>query len=914
MFGNKVFLTYKRKRQSLNSSFIHGDCGQNSVCEDAHNDKQTVGKSSEKHQEKPMDTSDGKKPFFKQPACSSLFPFQNADDPKTGEIGNYDATEIMAKHESFSITHACEDNIKRDADELPPVEKASENDCDNQRNSYAEESSGNGCDNHSNKIISPPVNLDAGNDFNLVNSETLITRELSSACVNKSHVSNNSVEEPTDLQSKENLENPSGHMVSQTNLTSPIITFNRCYKRKKGSEQSNLLHKKENVSVLTKWSMLANGNPCSSNESSSEECPVDNGPDLNQSVELSERGKTLGKTQDETSCRSCSMVFLTDLNQSAELSARGELCQTQEKVKSIDFPCCCGVVSDTCMTDVREQLYHGEDSVKNASLTDVAGEPSNSGLIHKEDRHLCKDGQEVSVKVDSRDPYAIATSADQELEKFQLLECEVIKNVMCNDMMKIGERQPQIDVPANTTEEHAVDLNLGAEKCHPLHLRMRTLGAKLESTSSSSAIAEDQVSELDFLNSRNTQLVSEGKAIDGVCSSSTQPQSSDLMMSEERMNAQQTKSDQPKVMPLISLSLGLSLPMELKTGGSDSANCLSVLSLSNSTTETRNIVQDGLCQSSPANWKPMLNRHQAVLDNIVHRTRTSNERGNFLEYLKPHPIMWSEEELDYLWVGVRRHGRGNWEAMLRDPRLRFSPSRLPGDLAERWEGEQLKLLNDISVPQFTYPAAALHGNFFYLDSKSSLWESNCNHLKKSLTRYNFQSNSTEHSYRPTMHYRKASCNNIDKYELGFYHSPGSLSIRRETSYSNDYPFNCLAATNNLPHWLREAVNTPPPKLVMPNMAARISLNSHPEMPGASDQCFNAGKSCFVPQNWFHGLRPNGLHMSNGSNSSTYSRRKYGVVKMNKSLEHCVRKSDELIVIDSDTSSEETISDDHRASL
>ena len=57
------------------------------------------------------------------------------------------------------------------------------------------------------------------------------------------------------------------------------------------------------------------------------------------------------------------------------------------------------------------------------------------------------------------------------------------------------------------------------------------------------------------------QLISEGKAIDGVCSSSTQPQ---LMMSEERMNVQHTKTDQPKLMPVISLSLGLSLPMEHK--------------------------------------------------------------------------------------------------------------------------------------------------------------------------------------------------------------------------------------------------------------------------------------------------------------------------------------------------------------
>ncbi|RDX81106.1 Protein CHROMATIN REMODELING 4, partial [Mucuna pruriens] len=906
MFGNKVFLTYKRKRQSLNSSFTHGNCCQNSECEDARNcsssaqakhDKQTAEKSSEKHEETPMDTSDEKMPCLRQPDCSSQLPVQSPDGPKIGELGNFDATEMMATtHKSFSTTHPCEDNIKRDdVGELPPVEKTSQNDCDIQRNSHASESSGNGCDNCSNKkIVSPPVELDAGNDFNLVNSETLITREFSSSCVNKSPVLNNSVDEPTDSHSKDNFRNPTGHMVLQTNLTSPLVTFNRCYKRKKGLDgtdrQSNLMHKKEKISVLTKWSMLANGNTCSSGESSSEECPVDNVPDLNQSMELSERGKALNETQDETSCRSSSMVFLTDLNQSAELSERGEPCESQEKV---------------WLPDMREQLCHGEDSVKNASHTDRTGEPCHSCLIHKEDQHIHKDCQEVSIKVDSGDPYPAAATTDQELEKSQLLACEAIENVLCNDKMKIGEHQPQLDMPVNPAEEHAVDLNLGAEK-HSLHLRMRTLGTKLESTSSSSAIAEDQVSELDFFNSRNTQLISEGKAIDGVCSSSTQPQSACLMMSEERMNVQQTITDQPKLMPMISLSLGLSIPMELQTRGSDSVNSLSVLSLSNSTTEARDNVHDGLCWPSSPNRKPLLPRHQVVLDNIAHRTRALNERGNFQEYLKPHPITWSEEELDFLWIGVRRHGRGNWDAMLRDPRLRFSPLRAPGDLAERWEDEQLKLLNDIGVPQFMNPAAAaaaasLQGNLFYLDPKSSFWESN-NPLKKSHARFNFQSNATAHNHRSTIHSRKASYN-MDKYELGFFNSPGSLNISRENTYSNDFPFNRSAMMNNLPHWLREAVNTPP------NMSAAISSSSDPQMPGASDRCFNVGgKSCFLTQNWFSGLRPN-----NGSHYSTYSRRKYGVVKMNKSLEHRVRKPDDLIIIDSDTSSEETISDDHGTS-
>ncbi|KAM0920444.1 hypothetical protein ACQ4PT_007503 [Festuca glaucescens] len=53
---------------------------------------------------------------------------------------------------------------------------------------------------------------------------------------------------------------------------------------------------------------------------------------------------------------------------------------------------------------------------------------------------------------------------------------------------------------------------------------------------------------------------------------------------------------------------------------------------------------------------------------------------------------WSEEELDFLWIGVRRYGTNNWNAMMRDTRLRFSSSRVPEDLAKQWDKEQKKLL------------------------------------------------------------------------------------------------------------------------------------------------------------------------------------------------------------------------------
>lgn len=57
-----------------------------------------------------------------------------------------------------------------------------------------------------------------------------------------------------------------------------------------------------------------------------------------------------------------------------------------------------------------------------------------------------------------------------------------------------------------------------------------------------------------------------------------------------------------------------------------------------------------------------------------------------------HPAPWSEEELDFLWIGVRRYGVNNWSAMLRDTRLQFLNSRMPEELAKQWDKEQKKLL------------------------------------------------------------------------------------------------------------------------------------------------------------------------------------------------------------------------------
>lgn len=92
----------------------------------------------------------------------------------------------------------------------------------------------------------------------------------------------------------------------------------------------------------------------------------------------------------------------------------------------------------------------------------------------------------------------------------------------------------------------------------------------------------------------------------------------------------------------------------------------------------------------PPSFSSFPENHRKVLENII--LRTGAVSNNLLKK-KPKMDIWSEDELDYLWIGVRRHGRGNWESMIQDPRLRFSKYKTAEDLAARWEEEQLKILD-----------------------------------------------------------------------------------------------------------------------------------------------------------------------------------------------------------------------------
>ena len=98
----------------------------------------------------------------------------------------------------------------------------------------------------------------------------------------------------------------------------------------------------------------------------------------------------------------------------------------------------------------------------------------------------------------------------------------------------------------------------------------------------------------------------------------------------------------------------------------------------------------GLSGAQPIH-SAMPDNHKKVLDNIMMRAQYASNK-----FLKKRSKLdyWSEDELDALWIGVRRHGRGNWDAMLRDPKLKFLNNRTSEELASRWILEEQKIIEE----------------------------------------------------------------------------------------------------------------------------------------------------------------------------------------------------------------------------
>ncbi|XP_051148613.1 uncharacterized protein LOC127263559 [Andrographis paniculata] len=240
---------------------------------------------------------------------------------------------------------------------------------------------------------------------------------------------------------------------------------------------------------------------------------------------------------------------------------------------------------------------------------------------------------------------------------------------------------------------------------------------------------------------------------------------------------------------------------------------------------------------------------------------------------------WTEAELDCLWIGVRRHGRGNWDAILRDRRLQFSPWKMPRDLADRWQEEQSRLFSQSQVryanpipnpfPPGHVSSLLLHpqanGNFPIDEFQLSLGNP-------------YRAIPNRHLFHPT---------NAPKYSVAGNSSTLSpLGYFNPTEYSREY------SKGALPHWLRDAAETPMgvvtpsllhPGLQWPKLAAHGLAGRLSQQPAVDNRYASAE-------------RRNEARM----NSPPVARRGRNA-----------DKPDGPIVILSDGSSEETISDDRR---
>lgn len=94
-----------------------------------------------------------------------------------------------------------------------------------------------------------------------------------------------------------------------------------------------------------------------------------------------------------------------------------------------------------------------------------------------------------------------------------------------------------------------------------------------------------------------------------------------------------------------------------------------------------------------------LENQHILLDNTMMQTQSVKK----LFKKRAKADVWSEDELDALWIGVRRHGRGNWDIMLADPKLKFAEYRTAEDLSLRWSEEQQKIMD---APAFSAPKSS----------------------------------------------------------------------------------------------------------------------------------------------------------------------------------------------------------------
>ncbi|KAL4609745.1 hypothetical protein ACB092_08G003700 [Castanea dentata] len=812
-------------------------------------------------------------------------------------------------------------------------------------------------------LLSQSMGLDTETSLDFVSLKSSFETKCSFACDDDSSGLKVSHLEDTDLLCKDKSTNRSDSVV-QAKLTTPFLTFSRRYKKKMEMDERDTCKRSlfdETHSLFNERSNCANENVCGG-VTCHKACLVDHATDTRQLEEVPDSRHTSSQSKDK--------ITVVDSTQSHA-----------------------GDAPETKIVMCGEQLHDGENLSKDISplSEQVLGQSSQITLHIQEE--LTFDCSGFSLNDSVKDTPSQAITADKKLEKFQdfiseeprVMSSGGLKATIMPDVTT-GGSLPCLDLSFTRTDGCNINLDSCSKK-QSIYAAPRTVRDTMDSASRRDATVLLGVSPPELLSSINErvgesssahrmqldrdvcmfvgensanckdndkasaefsmdftpkvkylQLFSEDKITDVLSLAITQPEVNDSLVSEERNHLQfgsessQLKQDSDRS----SLHLGLSLLTEPKVGGY-AYNNFTTLPLLNSISEARKFVQDAVPESL-TNQPSSLLRHRQMLDSIVSRAKALSGRGTMQDEFKPNTTMWSEEELDNLWIGVRRHGRDNWDAMLQDPRLRFSPWKAARDLAERWEEEQSKLMNAMHVSRFKYSNTKnVSSNFTrnFLGPKEGIWgehmtdetqlslgnvyalrEGNGSNRPYFRTSY-IQNIGTEHIQRPFFYPRRGYYSDCqgEKYDWeSFNYLEWETMARRNPS--TDDPTTYLEAKCNLPHWLREAVSTPS-RSVEPNLPTVGSLITHLGTVRDTQPYINPTQPCPGPRNRVHsrlcGLRTSDLRPSTGAHHFNYSSgMKTGMAEQSGASWYHANKPGDVIVIDSDASSEETISDDRSA--
>ncbi|KAJ6842990.1 uncharacterized protein M6B38_299595 [Iris pallida] len=383
-------------------------------------------------------------------------------------------------------------------------------------------------------------------------------------------------------------------------------------------------------------------------------------------------------------------------------------------------------------------------------------------------------------------------------------------------------------------------------------------------------------------------------------------------------------------------------------------------------------------------------RHKQNNESVMNGSRVLKEREiSFLDKFRRYPNEWSEEELDFLWIGVRRHGLGNWNGMLRDRRLHFLESRTAEDLAMQWDVEQRKLVHGTLVQPLglssVYHSSHTMGEGLLARqtaanqfSSGNLWPYDGSEFpiltaeaKISLGDSHPRTRNFFHSSTAgkidTIAGESSSTNTfLGNFSLGPVYSRAGTRHQKpirmhsktydwETSTSQQKPSELLThddasagPSSALPHWLKEALNKAPRRRESslspvvsagPHSASLLnnhqrlnipfSYNCEPPVPLNDSR----GRGILKRKSVGSGKRSGGLRVNEASSSlnepwdagvlttpgktshkstlDSAAPEENSIPNLNKKYSGSVGPS-ELVVIDSDASSEETISDNQNS--